>query len=160
MYMFTHIDCFHDRMHTHASFKAAPGYAFRRIIPADKVKAYLKTAKTLRQKAPWCNDPEIQRGAKYLEDFVHGAQTIEPRMPMNVLKPRALHEILGSDFALPNFNSSEWKDFASSFTQALAVHDRPPRRRPVAAPERNVDGFLVYTSSNISGLSALETTDD
>ena len=91
------------------------------MVSVDKTKAYLKTSKVLREKKPWCSDPELQRGAQYIDDFVNGTQPVQGRAPLGYLGPRKMSDIEKSDAALPNFNSSEWRDFSYSFCQPLVV---------------------------------------
>ena len=91
------------------------------MVSADKTKAYIKTSKTLRRKEPWCQDPELQRGAQYIEDFVNGTQWTQSRAALGYLGPRKMSDIEKDDVSLPDFNSSEWRDFSYSFCQPLVV---------------------------------------
>jgi hypothetical protein len=98
---------------------AGAAVADLRKIPANKAKAYLKTAERLRQK-PWCMD----KGADYLQKWVRGELPLEAPPDLKCLHPGAAawEQQLGP----PDFDV--WQDFAHGGPKKLEVKAVVPKR--------------------------------
>lgn len=99
----------------------------------------------------------MRKAADYLESWLDGKQSIQPRPKATYLRPRTLAEIIAADVHVPEFSSSTWQDFVSPYAQSLKVKATAPKPKAVKVPPMNPDGVLELSSadSEISGVSAL-----